>query len=333
MAKILMRTVYLTGFRETVLELGGDPTKMLNELGLSPLILDDPELIIPLDAFFRLLDFAARSTRRRYFGYLLSKRLDLSVLGAIGLLMQNSKTVGDALEHFIGYYPIHFQDNQPELSIEGELAFFTSNTKYSEKKTVQFNLLATGMFVNIMKSLCGENWKPIEIHTIFKDDKNAKHLTQIFKAPFRFSQDRNQMVFAAADLEKKISGASTSFERYIRPQIKEMEKQLPTDIVSQTEYLIRTLLPDGACNVENVTALLSITERSLQRKLKARRTTFRQLVDNVRKSIARQQLRQANLSNTELAFILGYTELSAFSRAFKRWFGMAPSKWKGHSSI
>jgi len=80
--------------------------------------------------------------------------------------------------------------------------------------------------------------------------------------------------------------------------------------------------------VENVTSLLSTNERSLQRKLKASGTSFRQLVEKTRKSIAQQQLRYSDLSKTQLAYILGYSELSAFTRAFKRWFGVAPSKWK-----
>ena len=103
---------------------------------------------------------------------------------------------------------------------------------------------------------------------------------------------------------------------------------MPGDIVNHTKYLIRMLLPEGKCSLENISALLNTSDRSLQRNLKARGTSFRQLVDRVRKSIAQQQLRHSNLSNSQLAYMLGYTELSTFTRSFKRWFGVTPSKWR-----
>ena len=107
-----------------------------------------------------------------------------------------------------------------------------------------------------------------------------------------------------------------------------MEKQLETDIVSRTRYLIRILVPDGTCSLKNVSSLLSLGEKTLKRRLQARGTSFRQLVEQIRQAIARQHLQQSTLSLSELAYKLGYSEPSAFTRAFKRWFGVAPSKWK-----
>jgi AraC-like DNA-binding protein len=328
LAILLIRSAPLIGFRDTVRELGGDPERMLKEAGLSPLVLENPELIIPFDAFLRLMNIAVQDTGCEYFGLLLSKHLDLSILGAIGLLLQHSDTVGDALNSLVRYYPTRFQGAELELKVEEEIAYLYNHNKQSKEDIKQNVYLSAGVGLTLMKSLCGKDWTPTELHMTDKLPEFADYLSQFFGAPVRFSQDQNRMVFGASDLNKKIAGKFGQLGRYVQPQIDEMENQLPTDIVSRTEYLIRILLPEGNCNAENITSLLSTNERSLQRKLKARGTSFRQLVEKVRKSIALQQLRHSDFSKSQLAYVLGYTELSAFTRAFKRWFGVAPSKWK-----
>ncbi|MBU3916917.1 AraC family transcriptional regulator [bacterium] len=323
----MLRTAPLIGFRKTVRDLGGDPERMLKELELSPLILENPELVITHESFLRLLNLAARETGSEYFGFLLSKHVDISVLGSIGLLLQHSDTVEDALQSFIRYYPTRFQDSIPAIKVDGDLAYFYFHIKGTSGDLKQHRYLATGIGLMLMKFLCGDTWKPIGFYSSEKTPANLHEITQFFEAPIRFGQDKNLMIFKASDLKKKIAGNTGQLKRYIQPQIDEMENQLPMDIVSNTEYLIRILLHDGNCQIENITSLLSTNERSLQRKLKASGTSFRQLVEKVRKSIAKQQLLHSDLSNSQLAYLLGYSELSAFTRAFKRWFGVAPSKW------
>lgn len=324
----LLRSAPLIGFRKTVRDLGGDPEKILKELKLSPLILEDPELVITHESMLRLLNQAAKETRCEHFGFLLARQIDLSVFGNIGLLLQNSDTVGDALDSFARYYPTRYQDALPSLTVEEDLAFLHFNLLQAREDTRQHMYLATGIGIMLMKFLCGETWRPIEFHSINKRPKNAIALTRYLGAPVRFGQENNLMVFKSSDLKKKISGKIGHLIRYIQPQIEMMENQLPKDIVSTTEYLIRALLRDGKCNIENVTSILAINERSLQRKLKASGTSYRALLAKTRKSIAQQYLLHSDLSQTQLAYLLGYSELSAFTLAFKRWFGISPSKWK-----
>ena len=324
----MLRSAPLMGFRKTVRDLGGDPDEILKELKLSPLILEDPELVITHESLLRLLNHAAKETRCKHFGFLLAKQVDLSVFGTIGLLLQNADTVGDALDSFTRYYPTRYQGALPSLTVEGDLAFLHFHLIQARENTRQQMYLATGIGIMLMKSLCGETWRPIEFHSIDKMPENANALTRYFGAPLRFGQEFNRMVFKSSDLKQKISGKTGRLKRYIQPHIEMLENQLPKDIVSTTEYLIRVLLRDRKCNIENVTSILSIGERSLQRKLKTSGTSYRELLEKIRKSIAQQHLLHSDLSQTQLADLLGFSELSAFTLAFKRWFGMPPSKWK-----
>ncbi len=327
MSNLLIRSAPLIGFRQAVLELEGDPEGLVKRVGLGLQVLDNPELIIPHDVFLRLLNLTAEETGCEYFGLLLSKHLDLSLLGPIGLLLQHSDTAGDALHLFSKYFPTRFQGQELTVQVEGELASLHSHYKATEEGIRPLMLLSAGVGFMLMKSLCGESWRPVELHSTWERPDFADILIQHLEAPVRFGQERNQMFFKASDLNKKISMKFGKFRRYLQPLIEEGDR-LPEDIVSHTESLIRILLPEGKCSMENVTALLYTSERSLQRNLKAKGTSFRQLMDRIRKSIALQQLRHSDLSKSQLAYMLGYTELSAFTRAFKRWFGVAPSKWR-----
>jgi AraC-like DNA-binding protein len=91
---------------------------------------------------------------------------------------------------------------------------------------------------------------------------------------------------------------------------------------------IRSCLSRQDCSIEEVSAILSIAPRTLQRQLQQRGTSFSRLLEEVRAEAARRHLSQSQLSLTQLAAILGYSELSAFSRAFHRWHGQSPQQWQ-----
>jgi AraC-like DNA-binding protein len=91
---------------------------------------------------------------------------------------------------------------------------------------------------------------------------------------------------------------------------------------------IRALLPDGRVTIGTVSESLGIARWTLQRQLESSGRSFSSLHDEARRELAPLYLRQQWLPATEIAFLLGYSELSAFTRAFKRWYGASPSDWR-----
>ncbi|MCY1522904.1 HTH-type transcriptional activator RhaR [compost metagenome] len=92
--------------------------------------------------------------------------------------------------------------------------------------------------------------------------------------------------------------------------------------------LLRRQLPSGQVTIEQVAEQMKISPRSLQRYLHAEGTSFQKLLDQTRQSMATRYMRDSSVSLTQLSELLGYADLSAFSRAFSRWNGMSPQKWK-----
>ncbi|GAB7205195.1 hypothetical protein OS31_21120 [Dickeya oryzae] len=91
---------------------------------------------------------------------------------------------------------------------------------------------------------------------------------------------------------------------------------------------LRQVLSQGEPSLDEVAESIGLSSWSLQRRLKDEGITFTQLVEKVRCEMATHYLQQRQLSISEMAFLLGYSEVSAFSRAFRRWFGISPRQWR-----
>ncbi len=96
----------------------------------------------------------------------------------------------------------------------------------------------------------------------------------------------------------------------------------------QIEGAMKILLATGECNKENTAKSVGLHPKKLQRILTEHNTSYRQLLDEVRKSEAMRLLQQKHINMTDLALRLGYAELSIFSRRFKLWFGVSPTEWQ-----
>lgn len=103
---------------------------------------------------------------------------------------------------------------------------------------------------------------------------------------------------------------------------------VPRIVEDQVCKAIRSSLSRQDCSIEEVAVILSVAPRTLQRQLQQRGTSFSQLLEEVRASSARRHLTESQLTLTQLAAILGYSELSAYSRAFHRWHGQSPQQWQ-----
>ena len=101
------------------------------------------------------------------------------------------------------------------------------------------------------------------------------------------------------------------------------------DFVQRVHEAIRGSLRDGAPKMETLAKQLHVSARTLQRRLAEHQTTFQDAVDAVRRELAQQYLRDPHLGVSEVAFLLGYSELSTFDRAFKRWTGKTPREFRG----
>lgn len=134
--------------------------------------------------------------------------------------------------------------------------------------------------------------------------------------------------FSVATLSQKISDADSELHRVLQEHLSTIRESFPDSYPDQISYLIRQALFTGDCSIDKVAGYLSITPRTLQRRLKQEGTSYKTLLEEVRFNISTRYLRESGASMTTLADMLGYSELSAFSNAFKKKTGLSPRQWK-----
>jgi AraC-like DNA-binding protein len=151
---------------------------------------------------------------------------------------------------------------------------------------------------------------------------------RFFRAPVRFDQETAALVFPTRWLDHRIAGANPIFRQVFEAHIRELEAAGAGDWKENLRRVLRTEILTHRCSATTVADRFAIHRRTLSRHLQAEGAGFQSLVDETRFEIARQLLSQTRIPLSEVAVALGYSEASAFTRAFRRWSGQSPAVWR-----
>ena len=143
-----------------------------------------------------------------------------------------------------------------------------------------------------------------------------------------FGQERTEIVFPKHWLNAPIIQTDPALNMILSTHINQPEQNIPRNFCDEVVCLIKDLLPLGPCGLETVADRLAVHQRTLQRTLKEEGSSFSDLLESVRQEIATERLRNSNISIIQLSDYLGYADNTAFTRAFKRWFGSTPREWR-----
>jgi AraC-like DNA-binding protein len=324
----LVRAVALENYDTIVYGLGGDPAALMRAVGLSyPIV--EPEIWISYARFLQLLDHSAQSLGCPHFGLLLSREQGLNALGTVGLIMQQASNVGEALGQLVEYHSFHNQGAEVVLSVDQNkaLLFFRERIPGAVPWHQQMDL-AAGIGVNVMRLLCATQWAPERVYLSHAAPENTRPYRELFRAPVTFDWEESIMVFPESDLAIPVSNSDPRIQEILRQHLSGLEQTYPDSYSNQIKCLIRQAMFTGDCSLESVAGYLSVNKRTLQRRLREEGRSFKELVEEVRFDQATRQLRESRTTLTELAYRLGYSELSTFSFAFKQRFGMSPREWR-----
>jgi AraC-like DNA-binding protein len=182
--------------------------------------------------------------------------------------------------------------------------------------------------LNIMRELCGSDWMPLEACFAHRGPDDVAPFRRCFGAALRFDAEHYALVFSATWLGRSLRHDDPELRRLLQQQIDALEATHGDDFPGQVRSVLRRTLPTGNAGAERVSALFSMHSRTLHRHLAAFGTTFRELVDEGRFEIARQLLGGSSMDVSRIADSLGYSDASAFTRAFRRWSDTTPTRWR-----
>ena len=317
----------------TLKVLGQDPEQVMAEAGVNARLFDDPDNLITYSLRGRLMKHCVAKTGCQHFGLLVGQQMDLHSLGLLGLLMRSQPDAETALRTLVDRLHMHSQGALTLLRIDGELAKLTYEVvEQGVEATDQTGDGAVAMMFNVMRSMCGTNFKPIEASFAHRTPTDIKPFRKFFQAPLYFNAEYYSLVFSTTWLQAPLPHADPEFQRLLVNQIGAIDAGQQAELPEQLRNVLRTSLAAGQLSEEQVAALFSLSPRTLSRRLASFGTSFHELADEVRFEIARQMLEHTSLPVGQIATSLHYSRSSAFIRAFRRWSGSTPASFRAARS-
>ena len=314
----------------TLRDFGIDPDPVIREAGLDPHLFDDGANVIPHAALGRLLTLSMARTRCPHFGLLVGQRATILSLGMVGRLMQHSENVGDAMRALVSNLSIQNRGSVPSLTIIDDTALFTFSIYQPKAESAdQISDGSLAVAVNALRALRGPDWNPTEVLLPRVAPADQEPYRRHFRAPVRFNQETAVIVFRASDLNCRIAGADPVVRALLEERIQQMKGAQSSVLSDDIRRLLRTRLTSKHCSADDIADVLAMHRRTLSRRLKGSGMGYRAITNEIRFEIARQLLQDTEVPLGQIAAALGYSEASAFTRAFRRWSGRTPTAWRG----
>lgn len=330
----LVRVAALTGYFQTMRDFGADPRPLLRDVGLSPDLLSNPEQLISARAAIRLLERSAQATGCITFGLRMVEERELAHLGSTSLLIAHQPTLRLALEALREFrnrinstLVLQFEEMGDEAVLRED--FFLSSPEPSR----QASDLVVGVLARMCSSFLGALWAPVSV-CFSHEAPPASELAiyhRVFRCRPQFNSQLNGIIITAADLDRPNPKADTQLALHARRLIETISAPAQRTVCQDVEQLIMLLMPSGRATIQTCADSMGVTVRTLQRMLDAEDKSFTALLNRARMQLATQYLSNPRMRVTDVADMLGYSSIGAFTRWHAQTFGKPPRQWRRES--
>ena len=305
--------------------------ELLQAVELDPDLLKNPENRIPYAKYVALYEYAAKLTGDDCFGLHIAERAVPQMFDLLGYVGMASLTMGEALERMARYYEIWSDGAAYELTTGGSRVRLTYKIKDARVRECRHECEASfATPIMLCCKVAGVNWIPDEVGFHHRRPANTSEHERIFRVPVFFDQPVNELIFDRSYLDLPLTGGDPGLvsvlDRHAELLLAELPK--PERLTDKVRRLLGDNLKGGDLGLGVLTRRLGMTGRTLQRKLREEGTSYQDLVNEVRCEFSKQYLQKSGMAIGEIAYSLGFSETSAFHRAFKRWTGMTPKEYR-----
>jgi len=313
----------------TLHSLGCAPDPILSSCGFNQAQFEDPDVRISYVAAGKLLARCVAATGCEHFGLLIGERAVPSHLGIAGYLVGSAADVGAALRSLVKYLDLHDEGGVPVLATSANRALLGYAILLPGVEAAeQIYDLAIAVGNNIMRALCGTDWKPTEVLLTRLRPRDVTPYKRFFRAPLRFNADESAIAFPTRWLRHHPPTADPLLQHHLEMEAHELHAKQHKDLTENLRCMLRQCLLSQQCTAAGIASQLGMHERTLYRRLQQEGTSFRQELELIRYTVSRQLLSGTTATLAEIATSLGYADASAFIRAFKQWSGITPAQWR-----
>ena len=308
---------------------GHDPAPLYRKAGINPRLLKKSDARISITHVDELWRLAVNLLDDPCFGIKMTENWHPSFVGALGYAWCASSTLRTALNRVVRYIHVVSEDLNIKLAESaGEMKVIV-DLENSVFTLPQHHDVVVSVLMHMCRFNYGDKLVATEVCLAHEKPPCAKVMSDYFRSPVTYDAQESSLSLATKDIDLKLSSGNRELallhDEFLMKYLIEIKKG---DIVQQIQSVIIDNLPSGKVSDNLIAKELNLSERNLQRKLKERGTTFRTVLDNVREMAAIQYIKNPVNTMSDIAFLLGFSEQSAFSRAFKKWTGTSPIKYR-----
>ncbi|MFY9970649.1 MAG: AraC family transcriptional regulator [Roseiarcus sp.] len=318
---------------------------LLRRAGLSERALAGDSDVHPMSdlAQARVLDFAAEAMEDSAFGLHLALQTDPRDAGIFFYVASGAKNLGEALSLFARYFRIVNEAVRLRLTqapagtaVEAE---FVGLPRHEVRQNAEFGI---AVILKALREITGRNIRPERVAFAHPRNADLREFERFYGCPVEFGRAANEGVssdllnFSNETLAIPLITADAKLLEALQPFCDMAAKERNTSagtLRAAVENEVEKLLPQGKANARAVAKALALSVRTLSRRLAAEGTAYAEVVDQLRRSLALQYLKEPGMSLSQIAWLLGYEGSTSFNHAFKRWTGRSPSAARNQKQL
>jgi len=302
---------------------------LLRRAGLSEDDFDGRQHRISAASQGKFLEYAAEAMDDSAFGLHLAESANPREAGLLFYITSAASNIDEALALFARYSRIANEAVRVKRAhaSEGVVAeiSFVGLSRHSAKQVTEFGV---GVTIKALREIAGRNIRPKHLSFIHARNSDLPAFEQFFGCPVEFGASGDQVAFSNETLALPLVTEDRHLLETLRPICDEAAKERGTttgSLRAAVENEAQKLLHHGKAKRHRVAKSLGHSERTLTRKLADEGTTYEQVLDQLRQSLARQYIKEQGVSFSQIAWLLGYEGSASFNHAFRRWTGRSPS--------
>jgi len=330
-----MRTTsstYLKGVFEGCLNFGAPEGALLRLIEGGRQGLDNPSRRYPARLLAEILNMAVEATEHQGMGVQVGTAIRPEVLLDIGYAFPFCQDIREVMAVNQTYQPLIQQNGRTTLVMRDKAAWIDWQPHYKDAEFYRYfvEMIFAGYASIGRWLLWGKDNPVLSVHFRHSEPRNTVMHKAVFADNIHFNAPHDAIEFMAHTVDVPMPNRNSDMLAFLRRRLDVQldEFQNPIDIVIETQRCIQTSLVNGRPIIGDIAAILGMSERSLRRHLAAYGESFRSVLERARKDSCEIYLREGKYGQAEIAQLLGFSDQSAYSRAFKTWFGKTPRQYQ-----